>query len=92
MVTQLPPGCAGLLIAAVFAAAMSTISTSLNCSATLTLTDFYRRYLRPAAGDRAALGVLYGSTAIWGVVGTAAGLAMIEVKAALDAWWRIAGA
>jgi SSS family solute:Na+ symporter len=92
MVTKLPPGCAGLLIAAVFAAAMSTISTSLNCSATLTLTDFYRRSLRPAAGERESLLVLYGSTLLWGVIGTGAGLAMIGVKAALDAWWNIAGA
>jgi SSS family solute:Na+ symporter len=92
MVTKLPPGCAGLLIAAVFAAAMSTISTSINCSATLSLTDFYRRFMRRGAGDRESLIVLYGGTLVWGLVGTAAGLAMIGVKAALDTWWQISGA
>jgi solute:Na+ symporter, SSS family len=92
MVTQLPPGCAGLLIAAVFAAAMSTISTSLNCSATLTLTDFYKRYVRPQASDRHAMAFLYGSTLVWGVIGTGIGLAMVNVQSALDMWWRLAGA
>jgi solute:Na+ symporter, SSS family len=92
MVTQLPPGCAGLLIAAVFAAAMSTISTSLNCSATLTLTDFYKRYVRPQASDRHAMAFLYGSTLVWGLIGTGIGLAMVNVQSALDMWWRLAGA
>jgi solute:Na+ symporter, SSS family len=92
MVTRLPPGCAGLLIAAVFAAAMSTISTSLNCSATLTLTDFYKRYVRPDASERASLAVLYGGTLAWGLIGTGVGLAMINVQTALDIWWQLAGA
>ena len=39
--THLPPGLTGLLIAAIFAAAMSTVSTSLNSSATLIMNDFY---------------------------------------------------
>ena len=42
---------AGLLIAATAAAAMSSIDTSLNSSATVTLSDLYRRYLRPQAGE-----------------------------------------
>lgn len=42
MVNQLPAGITGLLIASVFAAGMSTISTSVNSSATVILTDFFR--------------------------------------------------
>jgi solute:Na+ symporter, SSS family len=90
IVTALPAGFTGLLIAAVFAAAMSTVSTSLNSSATLLLTDFYRRYVRPAAGERESMRVLYGGTVVWGIGGTLMGLAMIGVKHALDAWWQLA--
>ena len=92
MVTRLPSGCAGLLIAAVFAAAMSTISTSLNCAATLTLNDYARRFLRGPWANRRSMAWLYGSTLAWGVLGTAAGLAMIQVESALKAWWRLSGA
>ena len=91
IVTQLPPGVTGLLIAAIFAAAMSTISTSLNSSATLLLTDFYRRYARPDAGEREAMLVLHIGTLVWGALGTGIALAMIGVRAALDAWWTLSG-
>jgi len=91
IVTQLPPGVTGLLIAAIFAAAMSTISTSLNSSATLLLTDFYTRYLRPAASERESMRVLQIGTLVWGLLGTGIALAMINVQAALDAWWTLSG-
>lgn len=89
IVTQLPPGLTGLLIAAIFAAAMSTVSTSLNSSATLLLTDWYRRYLRPNAGERESMAVLRAGTLVWGLMGTGFALAMIGVQAALDAWWTL---
>jgi solute:Na+ symporter, SSS family len=91
IVTQLPPGATGLLIAAIFAAAMSTISTSLNSSATLLLTDFYKRYARPKAGERESMLVLHIGTLVWGALGTGIALAMIGVRAALDAWWTLSG-
>ncbi len=89
---HLPPGITGLLIAAIFAAAMSTVSTSLNSSATLVMTDYYRRFLRPAASERQCMAVLYASTIIWGVLGT--GMALLLVKltdSALDVWWTLSG-
>jgi SSS family solute:Na+ symporter len=87
----LPPGMAGFMIAAVFAAAMSTISSSLNCSATLTLCDVYRRFIRAEPGERESMAVLYASTLFWGIVGTGVGLAMIRIKSALDTWWMLSG-
>ena len=42
--TQLPMGIRGLVIAAIFAAAQSTVASSLNCLSTLTYYDFYKRY------------------------------------------------
>ncbi|HKI69894.1 MAG TPA: sodium:solute symporter, partial [Verrucomicrobiae bacterium] len=86
----LPVGVSGLVIAAIFAAAQSTLASSINCSATLALCDVYRRYLRPKAGTRESMKVLYAATLLFGTAGTLAALAMIHVKSALDAWWGLA--
>lgn len=93
IVRKLPVGVAGLLIAAIFAAAMSSMDTSLNSSATLTLCDIYKRYLNPATTERQSMRVLYGATLGFGVVGTAVGfvLAIINIKSALDVWWMLEG-
>ena len=89
--SQLPPGMTGLLVAAIFAAAMSSVDSSLNSSATLILRDVYQRYLRPTAGETESMCVLYASTLVWGVAGTGTALAMIHVRSALDTWWQLAG-
>lgn len=91
IVRKLPAGIAGLLIAAIFAAAMSSMDTSLNSSATLVLCDVYKRYYRPDVGERESMKVLYVSTFVFGIVGTFTALAMIRVKSALDVWWNLQG-
>ncbi len=91
IVAGLPTGVSGLLVAAIFAAAMSTLSTSLNGAATLTLTDFYRRFIDPEASEKRSMVVLYVSTVAWGLIGTTTAIAMIQVKSILDAWWQLAG-
>ena len=91
IVEALPPGVTGLLIAAIFAAAMSTLSTSLNSSATLLMTDYYRRFIRPGAGEREQMMALYGGTLLWGCLGTAIGMALVGVQYVLDAWWTLSG-
>ncbi len=91
IVSQLPPGLTGLLIAAIFAAAMSTISTSLNSSATILMTDVYKRYLRPDATEKGMMTALYVSTLVWGVLGTLIALALIRAEQILDAWWKLQG-
>jgi SSS family solute:Na+ symporter len=90
MVSQLPHGLAGLLIASIFAAGMSTISTSFNSAATVFLTDYYRRYRKKEPGEREAMRVLYLTTVIITLLAIAVALAMIGVKSALDAWWKLA--
>ena len=90
--TRLPEGVRGLLIAAVFAAAMSTVSTSLNSSATLVMSDFYRRLVRPDADDRRQLNVLRVATLAWGAMGTATALALVQLTdSVLDVWWLLSG-
>jgi SSS family solute:Na+ symporter len=91
IVNKLPMGIAGLLIAAIFAAAMSSMDTSLNSSATLYLCDIHKRYLRPDADDAESMRVLHRATLIMGIAGTLTALAMIKVRSALDAWWNLQG-
>jgi SSS family solute:Na+ symporter len=91
IVAELPLGLTGLVIAAIFAAAQSTISSSINCSATLLLCDIYRRYFRPDADDRRAMWVLRIASLLVGLLGTAAALAMVHIQTALDVWWELAG-
>lgn len=89
---HLPPGVTGLLVAAVFAAAMSTISTSLNSSATLIMSDYYRRFVKPDASEREAMWVLYGATIVWGMVGTCLAVVLVRLtESALDIWWTLSG-
>ncbi|MCC2672929.1 MAG: sodium:solute symporter [Armatimonadetes bacterium] len=86
--TQLPAGLAGVIVAAICAAALDS---NLNCMATLTLCDIYRRYFRPEATERESMRVLHVATLGFGVLGTIAALAMIREKSALDQWWKLAG-
>ena len=90
--TQLPMGVRGLLIAAIFAAAMSTVSTGLNSSATLLLSDFYQRMLAPKASQRQQMFVLRATTLLWGTLGTITALIMVRyTNNALDIWWTLSG-
>ena len=64
---ELPIGLAGLFIAAVIAAAMSSISSELNSLSTASVIDFYRRWFQPEASDDHYLAVSKITTAFWGV-------------------------
>jgi len=89
--TELPMGLRGLILAAIVAAAMSTVDSALNCSATVLLLDFYQRYFRPDVSERGSLLFLRLATVVWGILGTAFALLMIRARSALDVWWQIAG-
>lgn len=86
---HLPSGFTGLLIAAIFAAGMSTISTSLNSAATVFHADFYERFFRRSKADSSALFVLRASTLAFGVAGSAAAFLLLRISSALDAWWTL---
>ncbi len=62
----LPIGLAGMFIAAVMAAAMSSIAAELNSLSTATVIDFYRRWFRPEATDAHYLKVSKVATGVWG--------------------------
>ena len=65
--TQLPIGLVGLLIAAIFAAAMSSIAAELNALSAASTIDFYRRHFRPGASDAHYLLASKLATGFWGI-------------------------
>lgn len=88
---RLPFGMAGLLIAAIAAAAMSSIDTSLNSSATVILNDLYPRFSAREPDEARSMRILRFSTVGMGLIGIAAALAIIGVQSILDAWWKLQG-
>lgn len=64
---HLPLGLAGIFIAGVMAAAMSSIAAELNSLSTATVIDFYRRWWKPEATDAHFLTVSKWSTGVWGL-------------------------
>jgi Na+/proline symporter len=65
--SHMPVGLVGLIIAAIFAAAMSSIAAELNALATASVIDVYKRLIRPVADDRHYLNASKLATAAWGV-------------------------
>ena len=65
--THLPVGLVGLMIAAIFAAAMSASGGELNALATATVIDFYQRHVRSDAGDAHYIRVSKVATIAWGL-------------------------
>ncbi|MCS6875207.1 MAG: sodium:solute symporter [Pyrinomonadaceae bacterium] len=67
VIENMPAGVIGLIIAAIFAAAMSSISSELNSLSTATTIDFYQRYIAKNASDKNY--VMFGrlATLFWGI-------------------------
>jgi len=91
MVTKIPVGLVGLIVSAILSAAMSTISSGMNASATVFSIDIYKRYLKPDVTEKQNLSLLHGTTVGFGLLGMIAGIAMIGVKSILDVWWQLSG-
>jgi len=89
---KLPVGVAGLMIAAIFAAAMSTLSSTMNSVATLVLDDFVVR-VRPQLSERNRLRVLRGTSYAVGLIGTGIALLMASMNiTSMFATWNELGA
>jgi Na+/proline symporter len=67
IVTRMPHGISGLLIAAILAAAMSNLSAALNSLSSTSIMDFYVR-LRPQADEKTKMRLSRLSTLIWASV------------------------
>ncbi|MBN2138626.1 MAG: sodium/solute symporter [Sedimentisphaerales bacterium] len=92
IVQQLPAGISGLLVAGVFAAAMSSLDSAMNSVATAIVTDFYRP-LKPHSSDAARLKLARLLTVILGATATIVGLLMAsyEIKSFYELFMAVLG-
>ena len=67
VVRHLPHGVAGLMIAAIFAAAMSNLSSALNSLASTTVVDFYRPFVKTGKSAAQELRLSRWVTVFWGI-------------------------
>ncbi|HSI77256.1 MAG TPA: sodium:solute symporter [Lunatimonas sp.] len=89
IVNVLPTGMTGLLIASIFAAGMSTVSTSVNSSATIILTDHVKKYIHPGISEKGEMQTLMIASFVMGILSIMVALAFSGVTSALDAWWAL---
>lgn len=68
VVKSLPVGVRGLVVAGLFAAAMSTLDSLLNALATTSLIDFYKNWINPNPGVREETIVARGFMLLWGLL------------------------
>ena len=89
---ELPAGVTGLIIAGIFAASMSTLSSCINSVATLVSVDFYERYAKNPT-QKKSLAMAEITTVVGGLIGigTALLLATADIKSALDTSFALGG-
>ncbi len=93
VLSQLPMGLVGLMLAAIFAAAMSTSAGELNALATTTALDMYRQWWRPEASEAELVRVGKAATVFWGGWACAGALyathlgSLIEVVNRFGSWF-----
>ena len=83
MLSFLPAGLLGLVVASLIAAFMSTISTHLNWGSSYLTHDLYRRFVKPEATERELVGIGRISTVVLMVL---AALMALTLESALDAF------
>lgn len=81
--TQLPQGLIGIFLAAMCAAGMSSLDSSMNALSLTTLQDLAGRYVARLS-QRQNLLLAMGTSVFWGVLGTGVALSMIRVESALE--------
>ncbi len=81
---ELPAGVAGLIIAALFAASMSTLDSSMNSVSTIIVVDFYKRFKKKVE-DETALRLAKWITVVTGVFGTL--FALVLSRYSLPSLW-----
>jgi Na+(H+)/acetate symporter ActP len=84
VVSRLRGGLAGLVLAVIFAAAMSTLAGELNSLATATMVDFYQRFVRPGAPAAHDLAVSRAFTAFWGLFAAAVATKAGQLGSAIE--------
>jgi SSS family transporter len=90
--SEVPIGIAGLIVAGIFAAAQSTISTSMNSTATTVVTDYLRPF-RAAKSERGYLRWAWTLTFLFGLLGTLLGLLFVnpDIKSMFEQFVKVIG-
>lgn len=89
---EVPVGIAGLIVAGIFAAAQSTVSTSMNSTATAVVTDFLRPF-GVLQTERGYLRCARGLTLAFGTAGTLLGLLFVnpDIRSLFDQFLKVIG-
>jgi Na+/proline symporter len=82
---ELPPGIVGLIVAAIFAAAMSTVSSSINAISAITVRDFLLP-VRPDSPERTRMRFAFAATVISG--GLSMGIALLMASMDIKSLWE----
>jgi len=90
IVSYLPHGIRGIMVAAILAAAMSTLSSSLNAMASTTVVDFFRPFLKSVSSAQSQLRLSRWMTVFWGIVLTILAILSRKVDSVLEAGLTIA--
>lgn len=87
VVQAMPTGMAGLVVAGIFAASMSTVASAMNSVATVFTEDFYSR-IKPSATDAQRLFMLRAVSYAVGIIGTITGLLLVaqDLKSMMVVW------
>jgi Na+/proline symporter len=84
IVTQMPIGLIGLLMAAIFAAAMSTIAGELSALSTATVIDFYRRWVRDDGDEAHLLFVSKAAMLFWAIFASVVAIWAVELGSLIE--------
>ena len=87
IVHRLPHGISGLLVAAIIAAAMSTVAATLNSGSTVLLEDYYKRFFPGKADAGRNIRFLRAMTVLLTVASICVAVAVMNVSSALTVWW-----
>lgn len=87
--THVPPGLAGLFLAALFGAAMANLSSDFNSLSAIAVSDYYRVW-RPESTERQRLKVARAMVAVWGLLCVIVSIALAHTNGtALSLWYTI---
>ncbi len=91
VIHELPPGISGLFIAAIFAAAMSSMDSAINSLSTSTMKDLYERFVDSREDERKNLRISRLLTVFWGGSATLLALYIQYFQNILSASQTLAG-
>lgn len=89
IVNRLPAGVSGLLVAAIIAAAMSTVSSTLNSGATVLLEDYRKRFAKTEIPVSSQMRFLRWATLGLAAFSIAVALGVMNVSSVLTTWWAV---